>query len=448
MKRHAESHLLTWKNKQDRKPLILRGARQVGKTTLVEQFSASYKHFLQLNLERPEDLTFFEQFTQARVLVEALFLSRGIHPSEMKDTLLFLDEVQSSPGAIQLLRYLYEDVPELHVIAAGSLLEFAIKEVKSFPVGRVEYLFLHPMNFGEYLEACDNSRAFEQLQTIPVNDFAHEVLINLFHKYAIIGGMPEVVKTHLESNSIASLPSLYEGTWGAYKDDVEKYGTTKKERLVIRHIMETAPFFLDKRVKFQNFGNSNYQSREVKEAFLTLEKAKVIRLIRPVTEVVFPPIPSLRKAPRLQFLDTGILNYALGIQSEMLAMNDLSSAYKGVLIPHLITQELLSLNHSTSQNPNFWVREKNQSSAEVDLLIAQQSKMIPIEIKSGKVGTLRSLHEFIDRSGQPYAVRIYGGKFSIQKHITRKGTPYLLMNLPYYLGTQLKKYVEWFVESY
>lgn len=448
VKRQAESHLQEWKLKGNRKPLILRGARQVGKTTLVDQFSASYKHHIRLNLEKNEDLRFFERYHDATTLVDALFFSRDINPKEKRETLLFLDEIQASPRAIQLLRYLYEDVPELHVIAAGSLLEFSMKEVKSFPVGRVEYLYLHPMNFEEFLEGIGKSHAIDQLRSIPVNEFAHEVLLKLFHQYAIVGGMPEVVSAYAKSGAIAALPTIYEGIWGTYLEDVEKYGKTLSERQVIRHIIESAPYQLDQRIKFQHFGNSNYRSREVKEAFRLLEQAKVIRLIRPVTEVEFPPIPDLRKAPRLQLLDTGILNYSLGIQAEMLGISDLSSMYKGALIPHLITQEVISLNDLTGESPCFWIREKSQSSAEIDLVISFRSKIIPIEIKAGLTGTLRSLHQFVDRSDHHYAIRVYGGKFSIEHHTTPAGTPFILMNLPYYLGTQLKDYIQWFVESH
>jgi predicted AAA+ superfamily ATPase len=157
---------------------------------------------------------------------------------------------------------------------------------------------------------------------------------------------------------------------------------------------------------------------------------------------------NIRKSPRLQFLDTGIINYSLGIQADMLAIRDLSKLYKGSLIPHLITQELISLNTLNDKKPNFWVREKKQASAEVDLLYTYQDKLIPIEIKSGKIGTLKSLHQFIERTDHPYAVRMYAGKFKVEKAKTPGGVPYLLMNIPYYLGTRLPVNIEHFVENY
>lgn len=151
-----------WKNNKERKPLIIRGARQVGKTTLVEDFAKTYPYSILLNLEKHANKAFFEELNDAKSIAEALLLNNNISSTNIGKTLLFLDEIQESPKAIQLLRYFYEEIPELHVIGAGSLLEFAMKEVKSFPVGRVQFLYLHPMNFPEYLEAIGQSAALEQ----------------------------------------------------------------------------------------------------------------------------------------------------------------------------------------------------------------------------------------------------------------------------------------------
>jgi len=147
-------------------------------------------------------------------------------------------------------------------------------------------------------------------------------------------------------------------------------------------------------------------------------------------------------------LDTGLVNYTLEIQAQMLGMKDLGNAFKGAIIPHLITQEVISLNTITNTKPHFWVREKSQSSSEVDLVYSYGDKVIPIEIKSGATGTLKSLHQFMDRVDHPYAVRIYAGEFNIQNSTTIGGTPFLLMNLPYYLGTQLPEYIEYFMSNY
>lgn len=447
-KRHVFPHLLAWKTGASRKPLILRGARQVGKTTLVKQFAKTYPHSILLNLELASDVHYFKEYNDVQTITESLLIAHNIPTTEKRNTLLFIDEIQESPEAIALLRYFFEFEPELHVIAAGSLLEHAMRKVKSFPVGRVQMLYLHPINFSEFLNAAGHTNALEQLNTIPVKDAAHQFLLDQFHKYAIVGGMPEVVNKYVETNSVADLPPIYEGIWGTYKNDVEKYASNSTETRIIKHIMGTAHLYVDERIKFQNFGNSNYRSREVGEAMRNLDDARIIQLVYPTTETEVPLKPDLRKAPRLQFLDTGLVNNELNIQGEMLAMDDLSTAYRGAIIPHLLTQELISLNTFKSMKPNFWVREKKQSSAEVDLVIPFEKLVIPVEIKSGKVGKLKSLHQFIEASEHPYAVRVFGGKYSIENHTTQSGKPYLLMNLPYYLGTKIHEYIAHFVNSH
>ena len=368
-KRKVGQYLNEWKASDNRKPLILRGARQVGKTTLIKEFAQSYPHSILLNLEKSADLAHFQLHDDVSILLESLFLSRNISSDAIGETLLFLDEIQESPKAIQLLRYFYEEFPALHVIAAGSLLEFAMRKVKSFPVGRVEYVYLYPLNFPEYLEAIGHHTALQQLKEVPVKPFAHPVLIDLFNQYALIGGMPEVVQRFIEKGSMIDLPKVYESIWGTYQDDVEKYANNETERKVIRHVISTAHLYLDQRIKFQNFGNSNYRSREVKEALQHLDDAKIIQVIYPTTDVEIPIKPDLKKSPRLQFLDTGLINHILGIQPEMLGLKDLSNSYKGAVIPHLITQELISLNMFHQKKPNFWIREKRQASSEVDLVI-------------------------------------------------------------------------------
>jgi predicted AAA+ superfamily ATPase len=446
-KRSIEDYLNRWKLSTARKPLIIRGARQVGKTTLIRDFAKTYAHAIVLNLEKPADRRYFDDFDDVQTIFEALFLAHNIPSSDVTNTLLFIDEIQESPKAIQLLRYFYEEIPALHVISAGSLLEFAMQKVHSFPVGRVEFLYLHPLNFQEYLEAIGKQALSKQLQQVPVKAFAHQTLLDAFHRYAIIGGMPEVIKTDVEKHSLSDLRIIYESIWGTYKNDVEKYTSNETERKIIKHLMDTAPLYLDERVKFQGFGNSNYRSREVGEAFRTLGEAKIVRLIYPTTDLHPPLKADLKKAPRLQFLDTGLVNYSLGIQAEMLAMDDLNNAYKGAVIPHLVTQELISVQNISAHKPNFWVREKAQSNAEVDLLYAYGKFVIPIEIKSGSTGSLRSLHQFIEAADHPYAIRMYAGAFKVEKAITPNKKPYLLMNLPYYAGTALFQYIEWFLQQ-
>lgn len=446
-KRHIWNDLLNWKIKKTRKPLILRGARQVGKTTVLRELGNTYKHYIELNLEKKAHYQIFEQSNDVKELATKLSLLYKIPATEWKETLLFIDEIQESPKAIGFLRYFYEELPNISIVTAGSLLEHGLKKVQHFPVGRVNYMYLFPLNFQEFLLATKNELLLEQLQQIPVNSIAHSVLLKLFHTYCIIGGMPEVVAEYIRNEDFTSLLPIYESIWHTYKDDVVKYAHNNTEEKVIKHIMGTAAAFVDKRVKFQNFGNSNYKSREVSEAFRSLDLAKVIQIIYPSTEIKPPIIPDFKKSPRIQFLDTGLLNFDLNIQHELLTMSDLSNSYHGAIIPHLITQEIISLQKSSYKKPNFWVRDKTQSSAEVDLLHINDGLIIPIEIKSGSTGTLKSLHQFIDKTPHQLAVRMYANTFSIEKSKTRTGKEFYLMNLPYYLGTYINEYLDYFVNN-
>jgi len=446
-KRAVSKYLEEWKHSTRRKPLILRGARQVGKTTLVSHFSKSYEFYLHLNLEKSKDLAYFSSNNSVKDIIESLLLSHNIPSIAVNKTLLFIDEIQESPEAIQMLRYFHEDFPKLHVIAAGSLLEFAMKKVKSFPVGRVEFLYIHPINFSEFLQAVNQKLAAEQLDNIPVNKSAHKVLLELFNRYTIIGGMPEVVKEYLTTKSLVDLPRIYESIWSTYKSDIEKYAINETERRVLKHIITSAHLYLDQRIKFQNFGNSNFRSREVGQAMRHLNDAKVIQIIYPTTDTILPAKPDLKKSPRLQFLDTGIANHLNGIQADMVLLEDLSKIYNGAIIPHMIYQELISLNEIVDNNPSFWIRDKKQASSEVDLVYAYKGKLIPIEIKSGSSGSLKSLHQFVERAEHPYAIRMYAGEYSIEKAKTPGGKHYLLLNIPYYLGTKIPAYVKYFVDN-
>ncbi|MCO5233421.1 MAG: AAA family ATPase [Chitinophagales bacterium] len=448
-KRELWKKLLVWKNKTNRKPLVLRGARQVGKTTIVHQFGKEYKHFISLNLERKEHFQYFEEENvNIKIIFDTILLSEKVAVNGNESTLLFIDEIQESPKAISLLRYFYEDLPHIHVIAAGSLLEFAMKEIKSFPVGRVEYLYLHPFNFLEFLNAMNHQQALKALTTLPVQDFAHNVLLDLFNTYTILGGMPEIVQQYVQEETFSSLTPIYESIWSSYINDVEKYGSNTTARNVIKFVMQAAPKFIDERIKYQNFANSNYRSREVSEAFLALDMAKVVQILTPSTSMDIPILPDYKKSPKLQVLDTGIVNYSLGIMPDLIPLKDLSDAYRGALIPHIFNQEIISLESERKASLSFWIRDKAQSSAEIDLILAYKGKIIPIEIKSGATGSLKSLHQFINQSEHHYAVRVYGGKFKIQKTKTPEGKVYYLMHLPYYLGTHIYQYLEYFLEKY
>ncbi len=436
--------LKKWRQKNNRKPLIIRGARQVGKTTVVRQFSGEFRGFIYLNLELPEDRKPFENFTNFDTLLQTLFFLKNMSLADRADTLVFIDEIQEVPDALQHLRYFYEEAPDIPVIAAGSMLESLFNPDISFPVGRVEFLVIQPASFPEFLQASGETTALQQVLAVPSAAFAHDALLKLFRTYCLIGGMPEIVAHYAAHKDLAALTSIYESLLVSYLDDVEKYANGTSQIGYIRHAIRSSFAEAGKRIKFQNFGNSSYKSREMGEALRALEKALLIHLVYPQISPVLPMLPDISKSPRLHVLDTGMLNYFVGLQKEILGTTDLNSVYQGTVIEHIVGQELLARQYSALRGLAFWVREKPTSSAEIDYLFSYKEKLVPLEVKSGATGTLRSLGLFMDMAPHNIAVRFYAGEILISTLTTTGGKTVHLLNLPYYLVSQIEKYLEWF----
>ena len=444
-KRKLLLELEKWRQNIPRKPLVIRGARQVGKTTLVNQFAAQYEQYIYLNLELSEDKEPFENFTSIENLLNTLFFLKNKTLAKKSTTLIFIDEIQEVPKALNILRYFYELAPEISVIAAGSMLETLFDKNISFPIGRVEYKVIRPVSFPEFLSAIGEKAALEQLTQVPVAAFAQSKLLSLFHTYALIGGMPEIVRHYATHKDLVALGPVYDSLISGYMEDVEKYAKSNAQILHIRHCIQNSFAQAGKRIKFEGFGNSAYKSREMGESLRTLEKALLLQLVYPCTSASLPMVPDIKKSPRLQILDTGLLNYFVGIQKEIIGTDDLNSIYQGTLIEHLIGQELLAFQYNALSALHFWVREKKESTAEVDYLFQYDGLIIPIEVKSGKEGTLKSLHSYMDIAPHIFAIRFYAGALNISDAITQNGKQYKILNLPYYLGSQIEKYFDWFI---
>ncbi len=434
--------LRAWKASEYRKPLVLRGARQVGKTTVIKEFAKEFDSFINLNLEKEEDRDLFNNSLDAKKLFQFICLERNIVPSG--STLLFIDEIQHSPNAVMQMRYFYEELPDLFVISAGSLLEIMMDMHKiSFPVGRVEYRYLFPMSFEEFLLAIGEQAALESLRSVPIPEIAHHKLSALFRLYTFIGGMPEAVARYRDTQDLNLVSDVYEALFSAFKDDVSKYARNAGETNIIRHVIETSPAETGNRITFEKFGNSGYKSKEIGDALRTLERAMLLYLRYPVTEPALPFVPDLKLRPHLQFLDSGLLNHALGIASWYFKDESLSDMYSGKLAEQIVGQELLAANSRKIDKPLFWTREKKQSNAEVDFLFSKDGKVFPVEVKSGKTGTLRSLHSYLEHSDCDRGIRLYGGEYSIEKAETPvQKKPYTLINLPLYCAARLGNYIE------
>lgn len=444
--------LRQWRNKRDRKPLVIRGARQVGKTSLVEMFAKDFDCYLRFNLDVEADKSLFEKEMPVNDLYSLLLAVRGMTKNE-GTTLLFIDEIQNSPIAIKMLRYFREELPDVFVIAAGSLLETLLDTNKqiSFPVGRVEYMALRPCTFYEFLGAMNENGLQKLLADGPVSEPLHERMLSLFYKYALVGGMPQAVAEYAESEDIVSLGPSYQSLIAGYMDDVEKYTKSNTMRNVIRHIITNGWNYADEQISFDHFAASNYKSREVGEAMRTLQKTMLLELVYPSVETSLPIIPDMKKRPRLLWLDTGLVNYAAGVQSEMYAVDNLNDAWRGKIAEHIVGQELLGQSNEFLEKRAFWVRDAKNSSAELDYLYnSRKYGLVPIEVKAGSNAHLKSLQEFMLDSPCKFAIRFWNKPQRTDiVHIERtdrdgsvvKSRDYTLYSLPYYEAGNIEMFL-------
>lgn len=440
--RNLEKYIEDWKNRSQRKPLIIRGARQVGKTTLVKKVSRTFDHFIQLNLEKKEDRKYFENQDNVSLIVDLIIIDRKIKISEGEYILFFIDEIQQMPECIGLLRYFYEELPKIHVIAAGSLLEFVLGDITAMPVGRVEQVLLHPLSFDEFLKAIGQDVLFEKWDSLNFDSNYHQMFLKYFRSYMAVGGLPEAIKTYVDDNeSMKGLNLIYENIWFNYLEDINKYGKNNSEKKVLNYVIENAPYVLD-RFSFNSFGQSMYKGKEISESFRKLQQARILQLIYPTTSLKVPIMVDLKKRPRIQFLDTGLLLYVNNKAVDLILNEDMNDQFRGAIYNHVCLQEVMSHSYSLIEKYMFWVKESKDSNAEVDLVINHNNRIIPIEVKAGPTGRLRSLFEFMDRVDHNLAVRINTNKYSVEHIKTINGKPFTLINIPVYAAGKVRSIIE------
>jgi len=439
-KRNILENLSLWAEKKSRKPLVLRGSRQVGKTSIVNMFAQNFDTYLHLNLEDKRAKALFDTDKSTNDLLTAIYLFCN-KPRIQNRTLLFIDEIQNSPAAVAKLRYFYEEIPEIYVIAAGSLLESLINTHVSFPVGRVEYLAVHPCGFDEFLGALGETELAKAVQNCIVPDVLHTKTMDLFNTFTLIGGMPEIVAYYAKYKDVISLNVIFETLLAGYKDDVEKYARNELTRHVIRYILQEGWHFAAQRITLGNFAGSSYKSREMGEAFRTLEKTMLLELAYPTTNTVLPLTSDLKRSPKLLWIDTGLVNYVAGIQKEVFGAKDILDIWRGDIAEQIVAQELISNDYNVSTKRKYWVRDKKGSESEVDFIIQKDSQIIPIEVKSGHNAKLKSLHIFMENSTAEIAVRIWSQAFSIDEITLPSGKKYKLYNMPFYYTGLLKNLI-------
>ncbi len=440
--RIAIRYLRSWATKEERKPLVLRGARQVGKTTLVELFAKDFDTYIYLNLEERENAELFAADYSFEDLLAGIYFKANKQQDANKRTLIFIDEIQNEPKAVQVLRYFYEKRPDLYVIAAGSLLESLMGRHISFPVGRVEYMALHPCTFVEFLKAMGQNVIAEQIEQVSLPASLHSHAMDLFKKYMIVGGLPEAVANYAQFNDLVRLNGVFNSLLSGYRDDVEKYANKPKEQDAIRYILNYGWTAAGHRIQFAKFTGSTFKAAEAGNAFRTLEKTLLLELVYPLTSSSLPILPDLKKSPKLLWLDTGLVNYVAGMQEDLLFNKDADELWNGDIAEHVVGQELLGATYNFGEKRMFWVRDAKNSQAEVDFLIRYKSHLLPIEVKTGNNAKLRSLHLFMEESKETIALRLWNGPMTSDTIPKSNGETFTLYNIPLYYAGHLQHFLD------
>lgn len=423
---------MEWFVRTDRKPLIIRGARQVGKTWLVRELAQQRGlRLVEVNFElRPDAKAAFQSLQPAEILKVLSLL--GFPPVETGSSLLLLDEIQVCPQAIAALRYFYEQRPDLAVIGTGSLLEFAFETERfSMPVGRVEFMWLYPMDFSEYLRVRGNTTLADAIaQFGPSNftwaDITHSHSLSELRNYLFCGGMPQALQAMAENNDPAAARRAHLSILQSYRQDFYKYAGKVKAHLA-EQLFLRAPSLVGGRLKFSHI-DSELRSADAKPAVVALEKAGVIRRVFHTSGQGLPlAVDRNERIAKLVMLDVGLMHAALQIDAQLVQEPDLLAIHRGAVAEQFVAQELLAAAPPDREGElYFWTREALNSQAEVDFLVSTGSHVLPVEVKSGASGTLKSLQSFLNsHPACPIGVRLYTGTPMTEDR---------LLHLPLYLA--------------
>jgi len=412
LKRAIFQELKRWKENPHRKPVLLRGARQVGKTYIVRELGKLFRDFVEINFELlPETGKIFERdLVPDRILRDlSLLFGKKIIPGQ---TLLFFDEIQQVPKAIQSLRYFYEMSPQLHIISAGSLIDFELEKI-GMPVGRVTSIYMYPMSFLEFLLAKNEPLLTEMIlqhdAKTKLNDAVHRKMLHLLGEYFAIGGMPEAVQCWIETEDLNNCGQIHRTIIDSYRQDFNKYAN-KFQIKYVELLFNAIPALLAQKFKFSNVPGE-YRKRELMPALDLLLKAGVThQIIHSSASGI--PLGATAKYDRFKliFLDIALAQTILGLDTtSWLLEPELNMVNKGAITEAFVGQELLAYSRfDIKPRLYYWHREARNSSAEIDYLIQKENRIIPIEVKSGAAGRLRSLKYFLEN--HPYSD--YGIRFS------------------------------------
>src|SRR3990167_2641695 len=435
-----------WIESSDRKPLVIRGARQVGKTWLVRELAKiQEKTLIEINFEdTPDIVSLFESNDPHEILLQLSVRNR--RPIDIATSLLFLDEIQAAPEILAKLRWFLEKLPALPVVATGSLLEFVLaKHSFSMPVGRIEYLHLEPLSFEEFLLAQNEQTTFDYLRQISFSQkiplILHKQLLTQFREYLFVGGLPAAVSSWVVNRDWSAVNRVHQNLLTTYRDDFSKY----HGRMDVMRLDETilsVPKMLGEKFIYSHV-NSSVQSSTIKNALDLLHKARLCHSVRSVNANGVPLASEIKEKYFKEIvLDVGLCNAMLGVDlSDILNTSELTLIHSGGLTEQ-VTGQLLRTIFPFYVEPElfFWAREEKNANAEIDYVIQHHNKIIPIEVKSGTTGSLKSLHYFMGLKKLPMAIRINSdslSKTAVSVKHEDKQIQYTLLSLPLYLIGQI-----------
>lgn len=441
--RSIDAILLDWSREADRKPLVLRGARQTGKTEAVRRLAEQFDLFLELNLERFEDLSLVRSCRSADELLLALAARHNLERFPPR-TLLFLDEIQESPEAVAWLRFLREDHPQLFVVAAGSLLEVRLQERGfSFPVGRVTFRVLRPFTFFEFLAANERGVLSHHLAAAvsegrPISPALHEQALDLLRDYLLVGGMPEAVSRWVAERNPVAVRSVHRDLVQALAEDLQRFGNLR-EVGYLEAAFDNLRHHVGLRFRYENFA-PGYRSQLMKNALAKLEAALLIHRALPTSSLALPLRERPRSAAKLLPLDVGLALHAMGSGFETARGLPLGQVLDGRIAEIFAGQQLLAAAPGFPGELFFWVSESPHSNAEVDYLIPIGGRPVPVEVKSAAAGSLKSLHQFLWRAGLSTGIRLQVGPFAderLEVRMPEGNLVYRLLSVPIYLAEKL-----------
>jgi uncharacterized protein len=434
--RHLEKDLRHWMSQTPRKPLLIRGARQVGKSSLVESFADQhFEHTVVVNFELEPELAACFENLQPSAICQAISAIKK-QPIIPGKTLLFLDEIQDCPNAIRALRYFKEKYNELHVIGAGSLLDLALRDAEfRMPVGRVGFLYLYPLSFKEFLHAF-NPSLIDYIEKAtpaqPVPEAIHTHLLKQVRLYMLLGGMPEVLASYQQNEDIQSVQAIQSSVIQTYDNDFGHYASWAAPEL-LRKCFRQVPLLIGSQIKYNKI-DPDLRSRDLKQALVVLEDANIIQRIRATSAKGLPLDATLNeKKFKLNFIDVGLVKRCNQLDASLLLNEDIMLLNRGALAEQFVGQELLAYSASFDRGRlYFWARD-DHGRAEVDYIAAMGANIIPIEVKAGAVGKLRSLKQYLLEHENKMGVRISERPLSFDQGI---------LSVPFYMIEALPRLVE------